>query len=142
MASQVTVRSLADTKFAQEVTVGPHRLMADEPAAVGGTDLGPSPYQYLLTALGTCTSMTLGLYAERKGIVLTAVEVRVRHDRIHAKDCEDCETEGGMLDEIHVEIHLEGDFDDAQHERMLQIAEMCPVHRTLTREVKIRTMEF
>ena len=81
------------------------------------------------------------MYAERKGIALQSVEIRLSHSRIHAKDCEDCETEAGMLDEIHSEIHLEGDFDEAQRKRLMEIAAMCPVHRTLTREVKIRTTE-
>ena len=86
--------------------------------------------------------MTLRMYAERKGLVLHSVEVQLSHDRIHAKDCEDCETKEGMLDEIFSEIHLEGDFDEAQRKRLLQIATRCPVHRTLSSEIKIRTSEF
>ena len=81
------------------------------------------------------------MYVERKGIALDGIEIRLSHSRIHAKDCEDCETEMGMLDEIHSEIHLEGDLDEAQRKRLIEIAAMCPVHRTLTREVKIRTTE-
>jgi putative redox protein len=86
--------------------------------------------------------MTLRMYAERKGLTLHSVEVRLSHNRIHAKDCEDCETKEGMLDEIRSEIHLEGDLDDAQRKRLVQIATRCPVHRTLSSEIKIRTAEF
>ena len=85
--------------------------------------------------------MTLRMYAERKGLVLRGVQVRLTHARIHAKDCEDCETKEGMLDEIHSEIRLEGDLDEAQRKRLLEIAERCPVHRTLSSEIKIRTTE-
>ena len=86
--------------------------------------------------------MTLRLYAERKGLALQSVEVRLSHKRIHAKDCEDCETKRGMLDEIRSEIHLEGDLDEAQRKRLLEIATLCPVHRTLSSEIKIRTVEI
>jgi putative redox protein len=85
--------------------------------------------------------MTLRMYADRKGLTLQSVEVRLSHERIHAKDCEDCETKEGMLDEMRSEIHLEGDLDKAQRKRLLEIATLCPVHRTLSSEIKIRTVE-
>lgn len=125
--------------FAQEVTVGGHRLVADEPIAVGGTDTGPSPYDLLLAALGTCTSMTIGLYARRKGWPLEAVRVRLRHAKIHAADCEGCETKAGKLDRIERDVELLGSLDDEQRARLLDIASKCPVHRTLTSEIAIVT---
>ena len=139
MATEVLVHSLLGDRFTQSVHVGEHRLLADEPEAIGGADRGPSPYEWLLGGLGACTSMTLTMYAERKGWPLRGVQVRLSHDRIHADDCADCETEKGKLDEIRVEITLEGDLDAEQRERLMQIAGKCPVHRTLTSEIKIRT---
>lgn len=125
--------------FQQEVTVGPHRLLADEPVEVGGLDTGPSPYDLLLAALGACTAMTLRLYAGRKGIPLDRVSVALAHSRIHAADCDTCETATGMVDLIDRVITLEGDLDEAALDRMLEIADRCPVHRTLTSEIAIRT---
>lgn len=135
---EVVVFGNADA-FAQEITVDGHRMAADEPVALGGTDTGPTPYDLLLAALGSCTSMTIALYARRKQWPLQSVRVRLRHARIHAKDCEDCETKGGYLDRIDRELELQGPLDDGQRARLLQIAEKCPVHRTLTSEVVIRT---
>jgi len=128
-------------KYAQNIRVGPHHLRADEPEAFGGEDSGPSPYDYLLAALGACTSMTLRMYAERKGLDLRHIDVELTHDKIHAMECEDCETRKGKVDCIRRSIRLEGDLDADQRRRLLQISEMCPVHRTLHSEVKIRTME-
>ena len=125
--------------FAQEVAVGGHRLTADEPVAAGGTDTGPNPYDLLLAALGSCTSMTVGLYARRKQWPLEAVRVRLRHARIHAADCEDCETTVAMLDRIECDLELVGPLDAEQRARLLDIATKCPVHRTLTSEIAIRT---
>ena len=125
--------------FAQEVAVGGHRITADEPAAVGGTDTGPGPYDLLLAALGSCTSMTVGLYARRKQWPLEAVRVRLRHAKVHAADCEDCETTVGMLDRIERDVELVGPLDAEQRARLLDIANKCPVHRTLTSEIAIRT---
>lgn len=104
-----------------------------------GADAGPTPYDLLLSALGTCTSMTLRMYADRKGIPLTRTTVRLRHDRVHARDCERCETEVGLISRITREISLEGDLDDAQRARLLEIADKCPVHRTLSHEIAIET---
>lgn len=126
-------------KFEQRVLVGRHRLVADEPESAGGADAGPSPYGFLLAALGACTSMTLRMYADRKGWPLEGVRVRLRHAKIHAEDCADCETAKGMLDEIEREITLHGDLDEEQRRRLMEIADRCPVHRTLHSEVKIRS---
>ena len=127
------------TGLAQEIETGRHRLVADEPVEAGGTDTGPSPYELLLAALGACTSMTLSMYARRKQWALERVTVRLRHDKIHAKDCAECETKEGMLDRIEREISLTGPLDAEQRERLLAIANRCPVHRTLVSEVDIRT---
>jgi uncharacterized OsmC-like protein len=127
------------TGFAQEIVVGSHRLLADEPVAVGGTDTGAGPYDLLLAALGSCTSMTLGMYARRKKWPVESVRVRLRHSRIHADDCEDCESSTGLLDLIERDIEITGDLDVAQRARLLEMADRCPVHRTLMSEIVIRT---
>jgi len=128
--------------LASKVRHGGHELTADEPETVkGGTDRGPSPYDLLLAALGSCTAMTLRMYAERKDIPLKTVTVRLRHARIYAQDCEDCETVDGRVDEIERRIALSGNLSGEQRARLLEIADRCPVHRTLTSETKIRTRE-
>jgi putative redox protein len=137
----VLVRETGGGKFQQEIVSGPHRLLADEPVAVGGLDSGLSPYNLLLAALGACTAMTLRLYAERKKLPLERVCVRLTHNKIHAADCEDCETKEGMLDRIDRNIALEGPLDPGQRTRLIEIANMCPVHRTLESEINIRTFE-
>lgn len=116
-----------------------HELLLDEPAEVGGADSGPAPYDLLLLALGACTSMTLRMYAEMKKLPLRRVHVRLSHRKLHAQDCADCATRDGKIDEIRREISLEGDLDEAQRQRLLDIANRCPVHRTLTSEIKIRS---
>jgi putative redox protein len=118
--------------FRQEISIGPHRLTADEPA-------GPTPYDLLLAALGSCTSMTLGMYARRKAWPLEAVTVRLRHSRIHAEDCAECETKAAMLDRIECDIQLAGTLTDEQRAKLLEIAAKCPVHRTLVSEINIQT---
>ncbi|HEX7271051.1 MAG TPA: alpha/beta fold hydrolase [Casimicrobiaceae bacterium] len=135
----VFVRETGAGKLQQEITVGPHRLLADEPVASGGDDGGPSPYDLLTAALGACTAMTLRLYADRKQIPLERVRVNLRHDKIHAQDCSECETKEGRIDRIERLIELEGDLDDAQRARLLEIADRCPVHQTLHSEVLIPT---
>ena len=125
--------------FAQEIEAGRHRIAADEPAAAGGTDTGPSPYDLLLGALGACTSMTVAMYARRKQWPLERVSVRLQHARIHAEDCAECETKEGRLDRIEREISLTGPLTAEQRGRLLEIANRCPVHRTLTSEIDIRT---
>ena len=134
--TQVVVSS--GSGLAQEIISGNHRWRADEPVPFG-TDTGPSPYELLLASLGACTSMTLRLYAQRKGMDLQRVTVRLRHFRIHAEDCIDCETKQGFVEHIDREIELSGTLDDAQKLRLLEIAERCPVHRTLKSEINIRT---
>ena len=136
---EVVVTETRRSRLQQEVAAGGHRLIADEPVAVGGQDSGPNPYDFLLAALGTCTSMTLRLYAERKALPLERVTVRLKHSRIHAEDCAECETREGMVDRIERAIAFEGALDDAQRKKLLEIADKCPVHRTLTSEINIRT---
>jgi putative redox protein len=137
----VLVRETGEGKFQQEVLSGSHRFLADEPVKVGGSDSGPGPYDLLLAALGACTSMTLRLYAEQKKLPLKRVSVRLAHNKIHAQDCEHCETVEGLIDHIDRAITLEGDLDLAQRKRLLEIADKCPVHRTLESEIDIRTFE-
>jgi putative redox protein len=135
----VVVRETRNGKFQQVVAVGPHRLLADEPVAAGGEDSGPGPYDFVLAGLGACTSMTMRLYADRKSLPLERVTVTLRHSRIHAEDCAECETKAGMLDQIDRIIAMEGDLDAEQRARLMDIADKCPVHRTLTSEVRIVT---
>jgi putative redox protein len=135
----VVVHETGNGKFQQIVTVGPHRLTADEPVAVGGGDTGPGPYELVLAGLGACTSMTMRLYAERKSLPLERVTVTLKHSRIHAEDCAECETKAGMLDQIDRVIAMEGALDDEQRQRLMEIADKCPVHRTLTSEIRIVT---
>jgi uncharacterized OsmC-like protein len=124
--------------FKQEIVAGKHHLAADEPVSAGGGDAGPDPYDYLLTALGVCTSMTVGLYARRKQFPLENITVSLWHSRIYAKDCEECETKEGMLDRIDLEVDLTGSLSAEQHAKLIEIAGKCPVHRTLTSEINIR----
>jgi len=125
--------------FAQEILAGPFRLTADEPKVVGGTGTGPSPYDFLLASLGSCTSMTIAMYARRKGWPLTDVAVELRHSKIHATDCLECETKEGRIDRIERNIQLSGTLTEEQRLRLLEIANKCPVHRTLTSEISIQT---
>jgi uncharacterized OsmC-like protein/pimeloyl-ACP methyl ester carboxylesterase len=137
---KVVVRETRNSKLQNTVVIGPHHLIADEPKAAGGEDSGPGPYDFLLAALGACKSMTMRLYADRKSFPLERATVTLNHSKIHAKDCEECETREGMLDQIEVAIGLEGDALDAdQRKRILEIADKCPVHRTLTSEIRILT---
>jgi putative redox protein len=135
----VVVRETRANKFQQTVSVGPHRLLADEPIAAGGEDTGPGPYDFVLAGLGACTSMTMRLYAERKSLPLERVTVTLKHSKIHAEDCADCETKAGMLDQIERVIAMEGALDAEQREKLMEIADKCPVHRTLTSEIHIVT---
>jgi putative redox protein len=136
---RVVVMETGAGKFTQAIAVSHHRLRADEPTSQGGLDSGPSPYDLLLAALGACTSMTLRLYADRKKLPLSQVRVSLSHAKRHASDCVDCESRGEKLDHIQAEIDLAGDLDDAARQRLLEIAEKCPVHKTFTSEVRIET---
>ncbi len=135
----VRVVEALEGKFAQHIDAGRHRLRADEPASAGGDDTGPSPYDLLLAGLGACTAMTLRLYAERKKLPLERVAVDLTHDKIHATDCAECETQDGRIDRIERVITLEGPLNEEQRARLLEIADKCPVHRTLHSEVWIPT---
>jgi uncharacterized OsmC-like protein/pimeloyl-ACP methyl ester carboxylesterase len=126
-------------RFTEDIFAGRHRLRADEPESMGGTDTGPSPYDLLLAALGACTAMTLRLYADQKKLPLERVTVDLSHNKIHALDCAQCETREGRIDRIERVLTLEGPLDEAQRARLLEIADKCPVHRTLQSEVQVRT---
>jgi len=136
---QVVVRETRNSKFQNTVSIGPHHLLADEPHSAGGDDTGPGPYDFLLAGLGACKSMTMRLYAERKSFPLERATVSLNHSKIHAEDCAECETKEGLLDQIDVAISLEGPLDVDQRKRILEIADKCPVHRTLTSEIRIVT---
>jgi len=125
--------------FRTDIDAAGHRLVADEPKSVGGSNEGPTPYDLLSAALGSCTTMTLQMYARRKKLTLNNATVTVHHSKVHATDCEDCETGDGKVDEFRREIRLDGDLDAEARERLVEIADRCPVHRTLHSEVKVRT---
>ncbi|RED11346.1 bifunctional alpha/beta hydrolase/OsmC family protein [Pontivivens insulae] len=138
----VTRVSEADpTGFLQDVNAGPkHHTLADEPLSYGGTDQGLTPYQFLAAGLGACTSMTIRMYARKKGWPLSHVSVDVTHDKVHASDCETCLMQEGRIDHLHRAIRLEGDLDDAQRARLLEIADKCPVHKTLESGAHVTTV--
>jgi uncharacterized OsmC-like protein/fermentation-respiration switch protein FrsA (DUF1100 family) len=136
---QVVVQETRKSKFNQSIIVGPHHLVADEPVAAGGEDAGPGPYDFLLAGLGACTSMTMRLYADRKSMPLDRVTVTLKHSKIYAKDCAECDTREGMLDQIERDITIDGALDAEQRKKLMEIADKCPVHRTLTSEIRIVT---
>ncbi len=135
----VVVRETRNGKYQQDVSVGPHHMLADEPVAAGGEDTGPGPYDFVLAGLGACTSMTMRLYADRKSLPLQRVTVTLKHSKIHAEDCAECETKAGMLDQIDRVIAMEGALDAEQRKKLMEIADKCPVPRTLTSEIRIVT---
>ena len=137
----VVVTDAGTGRYTQTITAGRHLLTADEPVSVGGADAGPNPYELLLAALGACKSMTIRMYAERKGLPLHRTTVRLRHDRVHATDCADCEQQVGILSRIRSEIDVEGPFSDQDRRRLIEIAERCPVHRTLDSEIILETTD-
>lgn len=128
-----------DTKFTRTIFTERHDFLADEPTSIGGADTGPNPYDLLLASLGACTSMTIRMYANRKNLPLDNVEITLSHSRIHADDCDSCEKSTGKIDKIEKQIKLEGDLDEAQRQRLLEIADMCPVHKTLHNEILIES---
>ncbi len=138
-AGSVVVEETGDGRFAQRIAAGPHPLRADEPRSVGGDNGGPTPYDLLLAGLGACTSMTVRLYADRKGWPLERVAVTLKHDKIHAEDCATCETTAGRIDQIERVLSLTGDLNADQRGKLLEIANKCPVHRTLESEVLVTT---
>src|SRR5256885_15693710 len=125
--------------FAQEIEIGSHELFADEPVSYGGTDTGASPYDLILAALGACTSMTIGLYARKRSWPLEKITVSLKHSKIHAIDCEECETKEGKINRIELDIQLTGSLTDEQRAKLIEIAGKCPVHQTLTSEINIKT---
>jgi Predicted redox protein, regulator of disulfide bond formation len=131
----VIVRSGASLR--NDIEAGPHRLIADEPASAGGTELGPTPYDFLSAALGACTSMTMRVVAKRENIPLDGVEITVENDRVYAKDCADCTTDSGYIHRFSVAIKLIGNLTAEQRERMFTVAKRCPVNKTLTSEIRI-----
>jgi len=135
----VEVRETLTGPLAQRVSAGRHVLMAGEPVEAGGDDAGPGPYDYLLAALGACTSMTMRLYADRKRLAVERFSVRLSHRRVHAEDCADCESKEGSIGEITRDVTIEGDIPEAARARLMEIADRCPVHETLTHEIKIRS---
>ena len=134
---RVVVRTGTDLRT--DVRANGYALVADEPASVGGTDAGPTPYDYVLVALGSCTAMTLRMYADRKRWPLESVTVHLSHKKVHARDCEECETKDGKIDRIRLELELAGPLEEPQRGRLLEIAKRCPVHRTLESEVMMET---
>lgn len=136
---KIIVSETGKGKFTQEITAGSHLLVADEPVESGGNDTGPSPYDFLLAALGSCTSMTLRMYAELKNFPLKKIIVKLTHDKIHAKDCADCGNDNSKVDHIEREIELQGNLTEEQRNTLLEIANKCPVHRTLTSKIVITT---
>ncbi len=128
-----------EEEYRTEIAAGRHSMVADEPEDVGGSDAGPTPYDYVLAALGSCTGMTLRMYADRKDWPLEEVVVRLSHEKIHAEDCEDCETREGKIDRIERHVEVRGDLEPSQRERLLEIANKCPVHRTLHSEIDVQT---
>ena len=129
----------ASPEFLENVFIGRHRLQADEPLSAGGQDAAPSPYELLLAALGTCKSITARMYAKRKGWPLQGVQVKLSHTKVHAEDCVDCERTNSLIDQIEVEIKFQGELSAEQRQVLLAITEKCPVHRTLTSDLQIRT---
>lgn len=136
----VTVSAKTANGFVCKINANGHQQIADEPISAGGTNLGPTPYDYLGAALGSCTAMTLNMYARHKKLDVSNVRVAIEHSRIHAEDCVDCEKQKGQIDVFTRQIEIEGNLDQAQSQRMLEIADRCPVHKTLENEIKIETL--
>lgn len=136
---EVTVAARGEGKFAQQVTIGNHTLIVDEPRSVGGDDAGPSPYDLILAALGSCTSITLSLYAKLKKIPLEKVNVKLTHSKIHAQDCAECDKKTVKIDHIDRKIEVEGNLTNEQLQALLAVANKCPVHQTLTSKIEVET---
>ena len=132
------IAKIGKDRYKTILSNGRHEIVADEPLGMG-QDLGPTPYDFLLMALGSCISMTLRMYADRKGWNLEGAEIHLSQERVHAKDCEDCESTTGFVHVIKKQVKLIGDLDEAQHKRLMEIADRCPVNKTLLNEIKIET---
>lgn len=139
LAPGAVLASTGPTGFRTQINAAGHALIAGEPESAGGENSGPSPYDLLAAALASCTSMTLQLYARRKGLKLDKVTVRVAHSKVYATDCRDCETKVGKIDRLERAISLEGELDEPARQRLLEMADRCPVHRTLTSEIEVLT---
>ncbi len=137
--SRTVIVTAEGSGLEQNITIGPHQLRADEPIGFGGTDAGPDPYELLLASLGACTGITVRMYAERKKWPLEGVQVRLAHSKIHAEDCANCESEPRSLDRIERKISFTGKLSTEQLQRLREIADRCPVHRTLSSKVQIDT---
>ena len=133
------VTRIGPSGYTTDIMAQGHSLVADEPVSMGGNGLGPSPYEYLMSGLGACTAITLRMYSDRKQWPLTGVTIKLNHQKIHAADCETCETKAGKLDQIEREIELSGPLDEQQKQRLMQIADRCPVHRTLHSEIVVKS---
>jgi uncharacterized OsmC-like protein/alpha/beta superfamily hydrolase len=138
-AENQVIAQIGKTGLTTDILAEGHRLIADEPVSIGGNGSGPTPYGYLLAGLGACTAMTLRMYADRKAWPLDSVTVKLNQQKIHAADCAGCQTKEGKLDQIEREIELSGALDDQQKQRLMQIADRCPVHRTLNSEIVIKS---
>lgn len=132
-----TIEASWERGFQVTIRSNGHELLADEPAAVGGDDAGPTPYDLLLGSLAACTCMTVAMYCQRKGWALDGISVRYTHTRVHAKDCEDCDDPDHRIDQVHSSVSIDGDFDESQAKRLKQVAARCPVHKTLEAGVQI-----
>ncbi|MGH8446400.1 MAG: OsmC family protein, partial [Solimonas sp.] len=140
--NEVLVAEPGEGNYVRHLRLGPHFALADEPAELGGQDLGPNPYELLIAALGSCTSITVRMYADLKKLPLKRITVQLKHRKIHLQDCAECVQQPGKnvkIDEIERHITLEGDLTDEQRQRLLQIADRCPVHQTLKSDIRIVT---
>ncbi len=135
--NEVVVRENKKGVYVRDISIGNHVVVADEPSEVGGNDLGPSPYELLLASLGTCTSITTRMYANYKKIPLDNIIVKLKHEKVHADDCKNCENDNAKIDRISLSLTLEGNLSQEQRDKLLEIANKCPVHRTLTSSVQI-----
>ena len=136
--SRTVVVKAGRLPYAQEISVGPHLLRGDEPVSDGGGDVGPNPYELLLAALGSCTSMTVRMYAERRQWPLEGVHIELSYARVHAKDCAACDKESKLVDGIEMELSFFGELSDSQRKRLTEIANKCPVHRRLESPIPVR----
>lgn len=139
---QVLVHSDPEAKYTLDIQAGKHLFKADEPESIGGNDFGPTPYDLLLASLGACTAITMRMYANRKGWPVEDIEIHLNHNKEHLQDCEDCDSASAKIDVIERSIKINGDLDEKQRKRMMQIADKCPVHKTLHNEIRVDSVEI